>query len=73
VKRSEEAGVNGWHTVAQPQVVVRLSGDAEIQTSDGEVRRVGPGTILLAEDTTGKGHRTTKAWGESTAIIIRLA
>jgi len=73
IRRTEEAGVNDWHVVPQPQYVVRLSGDAELQASDGETRRVGPGTILLAEDTTGKGHRTVRAWGESTAVIIRLA
>ena len=28
----------------------------EIPASDGEVRRLGAGSILLMEDTTGKGH-----------------
>jgi hypothetical protein len=31
-------------------------GIAEFQVSNGEIRRLGPGTILLAEDTVGKGH-----------------
>ena len=73
IRRSEEAGPNDFHVVPQRQLVVRLTGDAELQASDGETRRVGPGMILLAEDTTGKGHRTVRAWGESTAVIIRLA
>ena len=33
-----------------------LAGVTEFQVSDGEVRRLGPGTILLAEDTVGRGH-----------------
>jgi hypothetical protein len=29
-----------------------------VQTSNGEVRRFGPGDVVLLEDTTGKGHRS---------------
>ena len=32
------------------------TGDVEITTSDGTKRTFGPGSILLAEDVTGKGH-----------------
>lgn len=46
----------GWHTAPQRQFLVYLAGVTEFQVSDGEIRRLGPGTILLAEDTTGKGH-----------------
>src|SRR3974377_1705243 len=45
-----------WHNAPRRQFVVTLTGDVEIQTSDGETRRFGPGSILLAEDVTGKGH-----------------
>lgn len=47
-----------WHPAPRRQFVITLSGEAEIEASDGEVRRIGPGTIMLAEDTTGKGHIT---------------
>ena len=47
-----------WHPAPRRQFVVTLSGEAEIEASDGEVRRIGPGTIMLAEDVTGKGHIT---------------
>lgn len=47
-----------WHPAPRRQFVVTLSGEAEVEASDGEVRRLGPGTIMLAEDTTGKGHIT---------------
>jgi len=36
--------------------VENLTGEVEIQTSDGDIRRFGPGSILLAEDLSGKGH-----------------
>jgi len=47
-----------WHPAPRRQFVVTLSGAAEIEASDGEIRRIGPGTVMLAEDTTGKGHIT---------------
>lgn len=47
-----------WHPAPRRQYVVTLSGEAEVEASDGEVRRIGPGTIMLADDVTGKGHIT---------------
>jgi hypothetical protein len=47
-----------WHPAPRRQFVVTLSGNAEVEASDGEVRQIGPGTVMLAEDTTGKGHIT---------------
>ena len=45
-----------WHNAPRRQFVVNLTGEVEIETSDGTKRRFGPGSILLAEDVTGKGH-----------------
>ena len=47
-----------WHPAPRRQYVITLSGEAEVEASDGEVRQIGPGTIMLADDTTGKGHIT---------------
>lgn len=47
-----------WHTAPQRQFVVMLEGEVEIEIGDGTRRRFGPGDILLAEDTTGRGHRS---------------
>ena len=47
-----------WHPAPRRQFVITLSGHAEVEASDGEIRQIGPGTIMLAEDTTGKGHIT---------------
>ena len=46
----------GWHTAPRRQFVVMLRGSVEIQIGDGTMRRFGPGDIVLAEDTTGRGH-----------------
>jgi hypothetical protein len=45
-----------YHPAPRRQFIVNLSGAVEITASDGEVRVFGPGSIMLAEDTTGKGH-----------------
>jgi hypothetical protein len=47
-----------WHTVPRRQYVITLSGAVDIEVGNGTIRRFGPGDILLAEDTTGKGHRS---------------
>ena len=47
-----------WHNAPARQYVVMLEGSVEIQVGDGTRRRFGPGDILLAEDTTGRGHQS---------------
>ena len=45
-----------------------LAGEIEVEASDGEVRRFGPGSVTLVEDTTGKGHRS-RVVGDTTALL----
>ena len=45
-----------WHNAPRRQFVINLVGEVEITVGDGTTRRLGQGDILLAEDTTGKGH-----------------
>ena len=49
---------SNYHTVPRRQYVITLAGQVEIETGDGTVRRFGPGDVMLAEDTTGRGHMT---------------
>ena len=44
------------HPAPRRQFVITLKGELEIETGDGTRRRFGPGDILLAEDTKGRGH-----------------
>jgi quercetin dioxygenase-like cupin family protein len=46
-----------WHTAPCRQYVVTLTGTLEFTTRDGETFNLAPGDVLLAEDTTGSGHR----------------
>ena len=45
-----------WHNAPRRQFLITLEGKNEIEVGDGTKRQFGPGDILLAEDTTGRGH-----------------
>jgi hypothetical protein len=62
-----------WHPTPLRQIYFILSGTLERTVSDGERRLFGPGSIVLLEDTTGKGHRT-KVIGpdDVTAVLVQL-
>jgi hypothetical protein len=47
-----------WHNVVCREYVATIEGQAEIEAGSGEKRRFGKGDVLLAEDMTGRGHRT---------------
>ena len=57
-----------WHPTPRRQIFFYLAGELEGETSDGERRRFGPGSVTLVEDTTGKGHRT-RVVGEGDALL----
>ena len=57
--RKVSPGYNDLHNAPQRQYVVLLDGGVEIETSTGEKRVFNPGEVLLMEDTTGKGHRSS--------------
>ena len=46
-----------WHNAPEFQYVITLSGTLEFETRLGERFTIAPGDVLLAEDTTGGGHR----------------
>ena len=57
VFRTTEGSYNyDWHTAPRRQYVINLDAAVKITASDGEWRVIGPGEILLVEDTSGKGH-----------------
>jgi quercetin dioxygenase-like cupin family protein len=46
-----------WHNAPHRQYVITLSGRLEFETRSGAKQLIEPGDVLLAEDTTGGGHR----------------
>ena len=61
---------NGYHTASRRQYVLTLSGHAELVLSGGQTIQVGPGSIELAEDLTGKGHITRTVGAEDRVVIL---
>src|SRR6266545_2842200 len=45
-----------WHPSTARNLFVVLTGEWEVTASDGETRCFGSGSVLLVEDTIGKGH-----------------
>jgi hypothetical protein len=58
-----------WHNAPRRQFVVNITGSVEIAVSDGNKRSFGAGTILLAEDVTGKGH-TSRGQGSEERLSL---
>ncbi len=63
-----------WHPTAARNLFFVMTGEWEVIASDGESRRFGPGSVLLAEDTAVKGH-SSRVIGEteSLAAMVQLA
>ena len=53
-----------FHTAPRRQYVVNLEGEVEIEVGDGTRRILRTGDILLAEDTTGQGHKSRAVAGK---------
>jgi quercetin dioxygenase-like cupin family protein len=48
---------SSWHNAPVLQYVITLSGTLEFETQGGETFTIHPGDVLLAQDTTGTGHK----------------
>jgi len=64
--------VQSWHHAPARQIVVILSGELEVGTSDGQTRRWRAGSAFLADDLTGKGHTTKTIGGPAHVLFAPL-
>jgi hypothetical protein len=63
-----------WHPAPARNLFVLISGEWEITASDGETRTLLPGSVILVEDTKGKGHRSRVVSDEdSLALLVQLS
>ena len=58
------------HNAPYPVFIITLSGAAEVTVSDGERRVFGPGSVVLVEDTGGRGHVTRPLGAEPRVTIF---
>jgi hypothetical protein len=59
-----------FHTAPRRQYVVNLEGEVEIEVGDGTRRILRSGDILLAEDTTGQGHKSRAVAGKPRKSLL---
>jgi hypothetical protein len=53
-----------WHPAPRRQYIINLDGGVRITASDGVVREIGAGEVILVEDTHGKGHLSKSLGGK---------
>ena len=58
-----------WHNAPRRQWMIMLGGSITISVGDGSSRTFRAGDVLLAEDTTGQGHKTVVLDGWPRAMI----
>jgi hypothetical protein len=67
----------GWHGDLHPaprrQLMVVVAGSMEATASDGETRLFTPGSAILLEDTTGRGHSSRTVDGEVLIAVTQLS
>jgi hypothetical protein len=61
-----------YHTAPRKQFIINLTGTVEIVASGGETRQFGPGSIMLADDTTGKGHISKALTPERLSLFVHV-
>lgn len=73
-RRTSPTFFSDWHQAPRRQYIVTLSGRGEVELTGGRKIALTPGHILLAEDTTGKGHISRGVGSEDRlSLIIPLA
>jgi hypothetical protein len=72
--RLKAGAFEDWHNAPQAWYLIVLQGASEVTTSDGQARQFGPGSVVLLDDTAGKGHQT-RAIGkvDHIAAVIPMA
>ena len=61
-----------WHRAPGRQFSISMSGEIEVEVSDGTRRAIHPGDMVFLEDLQGKGH-ITRLLSPVTNIFIRVA
>ena len=72
VFEAPEGAFQDWHNAPRRQLCIVLSGTWEIGTTDGELRRWGPGEAFLPDDVEGTGHTSRVLEGPVRIVFIPL-
>jgi hypothetical protein len=71
----EPTGWRGdWHPSPRRQYVLILGGSFRVEVGDGAVRDFPPGSVVLLEDCTGRGHSTDFTGNDACMLaLVHLA
>jgi quercetin dioxygenase-like cupin family protein len=69
--RGSGATAPDWHTAPRKQFAINMTGELEVELTDGTRRRIGAGDLVFLEDVTGKGH-VTRALGPITNLFLHV-
>lgn len=71
--RTFNAGMEySWHNAPQPQYIIYLEGEVEVEASGGEKRIFKKGYILFAADMTGQGHVTRTLTSGNSIVVTTM-
>jgi hypothetical protein len=70
VYRGSSTRAPDWHNAPRKQFAINMSGELEVELTDGTRRKIGSDLVFL-EDTTGKGH-ITRPLGPITNVFIHV-
>ena len=62
----------GWHNVRERTLVATIGGSGEMEAGDGQKLGLRPGTMVLIEDLTGQGHRSSNGPEGRLALFLTL-
>jgi hypothetical protein len=68
--RGSGATAPDWHRAPRKQFAINMTGELEVELTDGTRRKIGSDLVFL-EDTTGKGH-VTRALGPITNVFLHV-
>jgi hypothetical protein len=70
VYRGSGARAPDWHTAPRKQFAINMTGELEVEVTDGTRRRIASDLVYL-EDLTGKGH-VTRALGPISNVFLHV-
>jgi len=71
---SQPGWIGNWHPCPARQFLLLMSDAVEMETTDGEVRQLRTGDLVLLEDTAGRGHVTRNIGeGFATFFVVPVA
>lgn len=60
-----------WHNAPRKQFAINMTGELEVELTNGTRRKIGAGDLVFLEDVTGRGH-VTRPLGPITNLFLHV-